>query len=78
MYLFTELVGKSVGHHGLASTRWSMKQHHHASTIGDSIIQTHLLTASFVSLKVTHCVEDQLLLLLRENHLRIRDKSENN
>lgn len=41
-----------------------MEQHHHASTVRDGIIQTHLLAASLVGLKVADSVEDQLLLFL--------------
>lgn len=48
-----------------------MEQHYHTSTIGDGIIQTHLFTTSLVGLKVADSVEDQLLLLFRENHLHI-------
>ena len=67
--LFVELIGKCVCHHCLPSTRWSMKQHHHASTISDSIIQAHLLTALLVSIKVADRVQDKLFLLFAKNHL---------
>ena len=68
-YLFVELVCESICHHCLPSPGGSMKQHHHTSTIGDSIIQTHPLTALLVGIKVADRVQDKLLLLLAKNHL---------
>ena len=68
-YLLVEFVGEGVGHHGLASAWGPVEQHHHASTVRDDIIQTHLLTTAFVHLKVTHCQENQVLLLFGEDNL---------
>ena len=45
-YLLVQLVGKSIGHHGLPSTWRSMEQHHHAGTIRDGIVQPHTLPAA--------------------------------
>ena len=70
MYLFVEFVGKGIGHHGLAGAGWTMKQHYHACTIGDGIVQPHALPAALVRLKVANCVQNQLLLLFRQNHLQ--------
>ena len=54
-YLFIELVSQSMSHHCLSSPRRSMKQHHHTSPVGDSIIQTHPLTTPPVGIKVANC-----------------------
>ena len=70
LYFFVELVCESVSHHCLPSARRSMKEHHHTSTIGDGIIQTHLLTAPLVGIKVADRVQDQLLLFIANNHLQ--------
>ena len=68
-HLFVQLVGKSISHHGFTSTRWTMKQHDHASPIGDGIIQAHPLAATLVVLKVANSIVDELLLFLGKNHL---------
>ena len=68
-HLLLQLVGQGVGHHGLACPWCSVEQHHHPSTIGDGVVQTHLPATPLVALEVTDCVQNQLLLLLAQNHL---------
>ena len=68
-HLLLQLVGQGVGHHGLACPWCSVEQHHHPSTIGDGVVQTHLPATPLVALEVTDCVQNQLLLFLAQNHL---------
>ncbi len=53
-HLFPKFVGQSISHHGLASAWGAVEQHHHASTIRDSIIQTHVLATALKQVKIAH------------------------
>ena len=72
-HLLGELVGESVGHHGLPSSGWAVEQHHHTCPVSDGVIQPHSLAAAFVRLEVADCVQDQLLLFFGQNHLRMNE-----